>query len=173
MDHPQIPRQIDLGQCLLRASNSHLQLQFAVTARFSPQKGCDSTGSPVNVNQWEDLSSAWVSEAPELDIGLSIKTAPDMEHAASGLAAALGDKLCTSPVCMQLQICDTLFKHWLIILATDLVRSRIRRSAQELGHCWRLQHPRRLLHQNWSMSRSQNEGFAKRHRLTCFPSRPA
>lgn len=111
MDHPRIPQQIELGQCLLRASSSHLQLQFAVTARFSPPKSCNSAKSPVNINQCVDLSSVWVLEAPELDIGLSIKTTPGLEHAASGLAAALGDKLCTSPVCMQLQICDTLFNN--------------------------------------------------------------
>lgn len=98
MDHPRVTQQVDLGQCLLRASNSRLQLQFTATAHFSKPAG-QSGGSHLKVSQWQDLSSIWVTEAPELDISLFIRAAQGLEHPMSALMADLGDKLLTSPVC--------------------------------------------------------------------------
>lgn len=99
MNHPRTTQQVDIGRCLFRASDSHLQLQFATTARLSQPGGHRSTVPPVKVSQWQDLSSVWVTEAPELDIRLFIRVAPGLDHAASVLVADLGGKLCISPVC--------------------------------------------------------------------------
>lgn len=97
MTPPHMAQQVDLGQCLLRASNSRLQLQFAATAHFSnlpSQGGC----LPVKVSQWQDLPSLWVTEAPELYIRLFIRATHGLEHAVSALVAELREKLCSSPV---------------------------------------------------------------------------
>lgn len=100
-----ITQQVDLGQCLLRASNSRLQLQLTAAAHFS-QPASQSKAPPVRVSHWQDLSSIWVTEAPELDIRLFIRPGHCLGLAVAALVIGLGDKLCASPVCLKL---DTLW----------------------------------------------------------------
>lgn len=97
MDHPRTTQQADLGQCLLRASSPRLQLRFTATANFGQPARWNSV-PPVKIGQWQDLSSMWVTEAPELDIRLFLRSTRGLERAVSALVADLGDKLCRSPV---------------------------------------------------------------------------
>lgn len=129
MNHSRTTQQADLGQCLLRASSAQLQLRFTATANFGQPAHWNSV-PPVKISQWQDLSSIWVTEAPEIDIRLFLRPARDLERAVSALVADLGDKLCSSPVWLKIYCGMEAISP--IDWTTDLVGSWVRRQAQGL-----------------------------------------
>lgn len=94
-------QKIDLGRCLLHASDSHIQLRFAAAAHFNQPTIHLDTRPLVQISQWQDLLSIWVTEAPELELRLSVGMAPGLELAASRFLSSLEEKLCSSIVSLR------------------------------------------------------------------------
>ncbi|KAJ5665748.1 uncharacterized protein N7477_008196 [Penicillium maclennaniae] len=91
-------RTIDLGQCLLYASDSLLQLQFSAVAHFIHPSNRESIELPIDAFQWLDQASIWITEAPELEIRLSLSVHTWLKLASSPLLCSLSDMLCNSKV---------------------------------------------------------------------------
>ncbi|KAJ6108071.1 hypothetical protein N7523_009394 [Penicillium sp. IBT 18751x] len=91
-------RTIDLGQCLLYASDSLLQLQFSAVAHFIHSSNREFIELPIDAFQGLDQTSFWITEAPELEIRLSLGVHTCLKLAFSGVLSSLSEMLCNSKV---------------------------------------------------------------------------
>lgn len=89
---------MDLGQCLFRHMSSSLQLRFAATASLSPHLNQLGNYTPASIIQWLDTASAWITEAPGLEMRLRFSVEPGLETVTTALVSNLGEKLCSSSV---------------------------------------------------------------------------
>jgi hypothetical protein len=89
-------RTVDLGQCLLQATESQLQLLFAATASLNCLT--DLSGETNLSPQWPDPVSAWIKAAPELELRFFVRFGPGLELIGSHLISVLEEMLCYSKV---------------------------------------------------------------------------
>ncbi|KAJ5814062.1 uncharacterized protein N7503_000812 [Penicillium pulvis] len=92
---------VDLGQCLLHATKSQLQLQFTATASLghNTNSACEADLSPPH---WPHPASTWIREAPELELRFFVRFGPGLEPIACSLISRLEKMLSCSTVWLDL-----------------------------------------------------------------------
>ncbi|KAJ6103941.1 hypothetical protein N7486_004163 [Penicillium sp. IBT 16267x] len=103
-------RTVDLGQCLLYATKSQLQLNFAATASLDCHADPPGETDP-SPSQWPDPVSTWVREAPELELRLFVRFSPGLEPIGSPLISSLEKMLCSSTAWLELGFTITPKSH--------------------------------------------------------------
>lgn len=87
-----------MGQCLFYACDSRLQLRFSAIAHFTHSSSSGTIGLPTDALKRPDQPSIWITEAPELEIRLSIGVHICLELATSALICSLSEMLRHSKV---------------------------------------------------------------------------
>ncbi|KAJ5559923.1 hypothetical protein N7513_002322 [Penicillium frequentans] len=92
---------VDLGQCLLHATKSQLQLHFAATASLghNTNSACEGDPSPPH---WPHPVSTWIREAPELELRFFVRFGLGLEPTWYSLISRLEEMLCCSTVWLDL-----------------------------------------------------------------------
>ncbi|CAI7564776.1 unnamed protein product [Penicillium glandicola] len=85
-------QKLDLGRSTLRIRDSKLQLRLAASAHFN-QPSCGTPQITIDLSHLPNLESVWITEAPELDLRLSIGGNWDGNEAAAFVSNLRG-KLC-------------------------------------------------------------------------------
>lgn len=89
---------VNLGQASFRTEDSPLQLQFKAIGHFKlPINNSMQLSEGENI-QLPQLISAWVSEAPELELRLHVNIALCLEWSLSRFISSLGERMCDSMV---------------------------------------------------------------------------
>ncbi|KAJ6002710.1 hypothetical protein N7451_005257 [Penicillium sp. IBT 35674x] len=92
---------VDLGQCLLHATKSQLQLRFVATASLAHHidSSCETDLSPPH---WPHPTSTWIKEAPELELRFFVRFGPEQDFIGTSLVSILQKMLCYSTVWLDL-----------------------------------------------------------------------
>lgn len=121
---------VNLGQACFKTADPPLQLQLTATGHFKSPIDCPVRNLEIEHTQLSHILTAWVTEAPQLEIRLHIDINPRLEWTLSRLVSSLGERMFSSKVCIYDRLC---FGYYLTIgFDLDLVRSWFYYCLQEL-----------------------------------------
>jgi hypothetical protein len=89
---------VDLGRCLYHATDSQLQLHFSPIAHFTRSNSSQHLEIPTDTRLWPKQPSIWITEAPELEIRLSISVHSCLELVTATFIGDLAENICHSKV---------------------------------------------------------------------------
>lgn len=91
-----MPYRINLGQACFQTADSPLKLQLTATSHLKSPINCSNQITHTENVQFSHILSAWVTEAPELELRLHFDINPHLEWSLSNLVSSLGEKMCSS-----------------------------------------------------------------------------
>ncbi|KAJ6000734.1 hypothetical protein N7481_001143 [Penicillium waksmanii] len=87
---------VNLGQACFQTAASPLKLQLTATGHFKLPINCSNQIPQIQDIQLLYLLSAWVTEAPELELRLHFDIKPRLEWTLSSLVSSLEERMCSS-----------------------------------------------------------------------------